>query len=95
MMNVMVQYYALIREVVQKEEEEIVLPEKSSIRDLMELLIKEYGEDFKNLFFERNGDIAHRILIFVNGSDFDLAKDENMTLENGSKVQFFQPIGGG
>ena len=95
MMNVMVQYYALIREVVQKEEEEIVLPEKSSIRDLLELLIKEYGEDFKNLFFERNGDIAHRILIFVNGSDFDLAKDENMTLENGSKVQFFQPIGGG
>ena len=95
MMNVMVQYYALIREVVQKEEEEIVLPKKSSIRDLLELLIKEYGEDFKNLFFERNGDIAHRILIFVNGSDFDLAKDENMTLENGSKVQFFQPIGGG
>ena len=95
MMNVMVQYYALIREVVQKEEEEIVLPKKSSIRDLLELLIKEYGEDFKNLFFERNGDVAHRILIFVNGSDFDLAKDENMTLENGSKVQFFQPIGGG
>jgi len=95
MMNIRVQYYALIREVVQKEEEGIVLTENSSLHDLLELLVKEHGEDFKDLFFEKNGDVAHRILIFIDGSEVDLAKDENMRLENGSKVQFFQPIGGG
>ncbi len=95
MMNIKVQYFALIRELVQKEDEGVELAEGSSLRDLLEQLIREYGADFKDLFFERNGDVAHRILIFVDGSEVDLTKDEDRILKNGSEVQFFQPVGGG
>jgi MoaD family protein len=95
MMNIKVQYYALIRELVKKEEEGVELAEGSSLRDLLEQLTKEYGADFKNLFFERNGDVAHRILMFVDGIEVDLAKDGNRRLKNGTRVQFFQPVGGG
>ena len=94
-MNIKVQYYALIRELVQKEEEGVELVEGSSLRDLLEQLIKEYGADFMDLFFERDGNVAHRILMFVDGAEVDLAKDGNQRLKNGSKVQFFQPVGGG
>ena len=95
MMNIKVQYYALIRELVQKEEEGVELVEGSSLRNLLEQLTKEYGADFRDLFFERDGDIAHRILMFADGAEVDLAKDGNRRLKNGSNVQFFQPVGGG
>lgn len=95
MMNIKLQYYALIRELVKKEGERVELAEGSSLRDLIERLIEEYGADFKDLFFERNGDVAHRILMFVDGAEVDLDKDGNLRLKNESKVQFFQPVGGG
>jgi len=95
MMNIKVQYYALIRESVKKEEERVELAEGSCLRDLLERLIGEYGADFKDLFFEKNGDVAHRILMFIDGAEVDLAKDGNLRLKNDSKVQFFQPVGGG
>jgi len=94
-MRVRVQYYSLARELLGKEWDEVELPEGSTLGELLDHLIEKYGQDFKNLFYEKSGEAADRMLIFVDGSDANLAKDAHLQLKPNSRIQFFQPVAGG
>ena len=94
-MKVIVQYYALIKELLNTEVEELEIQDNSTLGGLIGFLAGKHGDVFKDLFFEKDGAIAHRIMIFVDGSEADLAKDKAIPLNPSSRVQFFQPVGGG
>lgn len=94
-MKVNIQYYALIRDVLDKEIEDVEIADGSTLRTLIDFLIIKYGENFRDLFFEKDCSVAHRIMIFVDGYEADLANGDAFQLKPNSRVQFFQPVGGG
>jgi molybdopterin converting factor small subunit len=94
-MKVTVQYYALIREFLNKETEEVEITDGSTLKELVDFLINKYGEDLRDMLFEKDGSIAHRIMMLVDGHEADLSKGDTFQFRPNSRIQFFQPIGGG
>ena len=80
------QYFASIREQLNKSEEAVVLPEKvNDVSDLIEYM-KNNDSDFNKLFEKE-----HKVLVAVNQT----MVNKSFILTKGDEVAFFPPMTGG
>ncbi|MEM4404469.1 MAG: ubiquitin-like small modifier protein 1, partial [Nitrososphaerota archaeon] len=87
-------YYAYLREVTGVREEEIALEEGSTVADLVEKLVKRYGEPLRRYILTEDMELRPNIAVAVNGvkvSEEPLRK----TLREGDTVVILPPISGG
>jgi len=67
-MRVKVRYVGLARVILKKREEDVCVPEKTTLFKLLDKLVTIYDEGFRNEVFEGNGKkISEGLLITVNG----------------------------
>lgn len=94
MITVKTKYYAYLREVTGVREEEIALEEGSTVADLVEKLVKRYGEPLRRYILTEDMKLRPNIAVAVNGvkvSEEPLRK----TLREGDTVVILPPISGG
>lgn len=94
MITVKTRYYAYLREVTGVREEEIALEEGSTVADLVEKLVKRYGEPLRRYILTEDMELRPNIAVAVNGvkvSEEPLRK----TLREGDTVVILPPISGG
>ncbi len=94
MITVKTKYYAYLREVTGVREEEIALEEGSTVADLVEKLVKRYGEPLRRYILTEDMELRPNIAVAVNGvkvSEEPLRK----TLREGDTVVILPPISGG
>jgi MoaD family protein len=93
MMKVRVKYLSRARDITKKENEELELSDNSTLRDLVDILISKYGEEFKNYFYMGRDDRERPApLVLVNKKLVDKISCE---IKNGSEVVFMAAISGG
>ncbi len=81
-----IHYFASVREALDKNQEQIELPDSvSSVADLIEHLV-EKNPDSRNLFESEN-----KLLVAVNQT----VVDKNFALSDNDEVAFFPPMTGG
>ncbi len=68
-MEVNVRYFGLVRNIVRKKEEKVDLPPGSSLRHLLQELEARYGEEFKRLVIDSQGDLASEAIVLLDGED--------------------------
>ena len=93
-MRVQVRYYAMARDAVGKRDEDITLPEDSTVLDLINVLIWLYGLAFRGLVYD-GGRLLDYLMFSVNDVDIRGLHGFETTLRDGDTVRVMPPIGGG
>ncbi len=90
-----VRFYATLRDVVGSRQVDCALPQHSTLRHLVEALVKRYP-DLENKLLDPQGNLYGHIHIFVNGRDSAfLGGSLDTILEPDDTISFFPPVGGG
>lgn len=96
MVRVVVKAFATIRDVVGEFGiVSIELPEEATIKDLLETLLKRFGEGVKIQVLDSNGLPRKTVKIFVNGRDIEFLNGLSTPLKDGDEVALIPPIAGG
>jgi len=66
-----------------------------TIRDVINLLIARYGEEFRNAIYNEDGKLKRFINIYINGRDIRFLDYLDTKLSNGDEVSIIPAIGGG
>jgi sulfur-carrier protein len=67
----------------------------NNISDLIGVLIKKYGEEFKELLWDDNGNLRDYLKVMLNGEDVRDIDGLETPLKDGDQVVMFQTIAGG
>ena len=94
-MEVDVKFYAMLREATGKKLETVVLPEKSSVGDLIDLLVERYGDRFGYYIYDKQKRVRDYLSFMLNGVNVNSLSGFETLLSDGDVVSFLPPIGGG
>ena len=92
MARVQVKYFAMLREMTGKREEEI---EAKTVRGLLDSLISKYGTRLEKEFYNTGEEIPGYYQIMVNGLNIRAFKNLDTELKDGYVVAILPPVGGG
>jgi len=91
-----VKYFTTLRELAGTREEEFEVNEGSSLAELLERVILNYGEAAYNyMHVKKSGKIDPSIQFLVNGVSTHNLHDLETELKDGDIVAIIPPIGGG
>lgn len=88
-----IKFYATFRYIVGKKEIQKYF--NGTVYQLLSSLCDEYGEEFKNAFFNEEGRLRKYVKIIVNGRNLDDLKGLETVLKDKDTVAIFPPIAGG
>lgn len=94
-MRVLTKFFAALREITDKREENLQLPSESTVRDFLNELVKMYGDRLSSYLFDEKGQIREYLSILLNGQALDTSKLESIKLKDGDVIVILPPIGGG
>ncbi len=96
-LEVRVEYFGHIKSITQnKREEEVEVEEHSTMADLLNMLVKRYGEPFEKAVYEsKSADVKPNYIITVNGYLLNQLKGIETKLKNGDRVAILPIVSGG
>lgn len=94
-MEIEVKYYAMLRDKAGRKTEKVTLPSKSSVKDLVETIIKRYGDEFENYIYNNEKQIRDYLSFMLNGINVNSLNGFNTVLKDGDTFSMLPPIGGG
>jgi len=86
-------YFALLRDITHKKEEEWHRPE-ATLGDLLRDIVAQYGPEFGRWVL-KDGDLWDLVIILVNGNDVRQMQRLKTPLAPNDTVVIFPPLGGG
>lgn len=91
-----VKYFAALREITGKREEQVELGEDSTMGDLVNLLVGLHGAKFENYVMdEATGTPKSHLLLLIDGTSINSLKGMSTKLSDGCVVAMMPPVGGG
>jgi len=95
-MKVKVKFFALVRELTGKREEEMDLEDESTVRTLLDRLVDEYGPKFHNYLFDpASKEPRGHLQFLIDGRNIALMQGLNTILRDGNSFAILPPVGGG
>lgn len=94
-MKLLVQYTAQLRAAVGRSEEEVDLPEKSSLADLLLHLSTRWNRAARSHLVTDSGQARLSLLLVVNGLAISVTEATGTVLRAGDVVTLMPPIAGG
>jgi molybdopterin synthase sulfur carrier subunit len=94
-MKLRVQYMAQLRSAVGRAEEEVELPEGSSLAILLDHLAALRGHEAAKHLLAPSGDALHSLLVIVNDSAKPAPLASTTLLQPGDTITLLPPIAGG
>jgi molybdopterin synthase sulfur carrier subunit len=92
--QVILKYYAKMREITGKAEEKISFPDHLTLNDLFSILYSTHGSIFKDYIVGADGNLRDNIGILVNGSPINL-EARDVGINDSDVVVILPPIAGG
>ena len=94
-LEVEVKYYAMLREASGRKREVFRLPEKSSVGDLLGVIVDRYGEPFHRYVFDSEKRVRDFLSFMLNGVSVNSLEGLDTQLGEGDVLAILPPIGGG
>jgi MoaD family protein len=97
-LRVSVRYFTVLREIVGKKEETLVLPkgEKVTVNGVLECLREKYGKAFNEYVYDQDsGEVKGFLQFLVNGRSVSGAKAMDSSLSDGDVLAILPPVSGG
>jgi molybdopterin synthase sulfur carrier subunit len=93
MTEVTVKFFANFREVTGKGK--IAISGVSNIKQLLNELVREFGQEFSDLIYESSGKLRDSVNILINGRAIGFIGGIDAELKDGDTIAIFPPISGG
>ena len=93
-MRMKVRFFTILREMTGKREETLTVGEKTDVREVLNRLSEEYGDEFSQYIFEGRK-LRDHIQILVNGINITTVNGLDTELEEDSVLAIVPPVGGG
>ena len=95
-MKVKVQFFASARELVGSREETVELPDQSTVRTLLDSLIKIHGEQLRKYLYDPDtGELRRAIQLLVGAESISALGGMSTVLSDGCVFAIIPPVGGG
>lgn len=95
-MRIRVQYLGQIRAILNKKNEEVEVPPKTTVYELLKRLSKKYGKEFKVEVFEDDGEnVREGVIVTVNGKAVKQLRGIDTPLKLGDIVALLPLFAGG
>ena len=96
MINVKVHSILGIKKILGGGDLEFSVPEGSTLKSLLSMMIRDYGKELSLLLYGADGtDVLPHIRLMVNGRDVEFLKGLETDLNEGDEVLILPPISGG
>ncbi len=96
MIAVKVRTILTLKKILGKGEVEISVPDKSTLGELLAMMVDRWGEELGSHLFEpKSTNILPHIRLMVNGRDIAFLNRIETVLENGDEVLILPPVSGG
>jgi len=93
-LKVTVKFFTTLREITGKREEELEMPEVSTVGEVLDELSRRYGAHFADYVFEK-GNVRPYLQILINGRNINLLQGLGTRVEEGDTIAILPPAGGG
>jgi len=95
-MKVKARYFAAIREIVGKNEEDLDVPDQTTVRDFLSILSEKYGEPLRDhVFSEDTGELSPHLNFLIDGKNIAMINGAQTVLYEGCAFAIIPPVGGG
>lgn len=94
-MRVVVKFFSTLREIVDKKEIHIEMPNEATVEDLLKKLSEKYGEDFREYVYEKTGNIRPYLHLLIDGQSITQLQGIKTKLHDNCALAIFPPVGGG
>ncbi len=84
------------KKVIGNAEVEILAPDRSTLRDLLEIMINRWGDELASQLYGPDGiEVLPYIRLMVNGQDITFLDGMETMLQNGDEILILPPVAGG
>ena len=94
-MQVSVRYLGLFRTALKKDKDDIEIRESALLNELMNKLVKMYGEPIKKLFDIKENILDPPFIVTVNNISVDQLQGMKTKLKEGDRIGFMTLVSGG
>ena len=95
MSKIKVEFLSMLSNITNEDELEIPIETNISVKELISILSKKYGDDFKDKILDDNGNLVRFILVSINGNQKVSSNESDFLIHSGDKVSFIPAIAGG
>lgn len=93
--TIRVRYFAMLRDLVGRKEEDLRLPLGATVQDAIAALVERYTPGFKEFVLTADGQLRPRLTVLVNGEVVSSGGITQTVLPRGSELVILPPVGGG
>lgn len=94
-LQVKVLFLSILEDITGIKEISLPIKDNSTIRDIINELIMNFGEEFENIIFISTGILSKYILLSLNGKDIKHYNDIDTIIQDGDEIIFLPAIAGG
>jgi MoaD family protein len=95
MAQVKVRYFGMLREMVGRREESLVIDDASCVTDLIKQLSSKHGKRFTDFVFDQEGNLREGFAYAVNGDSISESKLSSTKCDTVKEFVILPPISGG
>ena len=95
-MKVKVQFFAAVRELVGSREEIVELPDRSTVKALLDSLVKIHGGRLRDYLYDpMTGELRLAVQLLIGDRPVSVLDGLSTVLQDGSVFAIIPPVGGG
>ncbi|MEM2122735.1 MAG: ubiquitin-like small modifier protein 1 [Candidatus Bathyarchaeia archaeon] len=95
-MKIKVKFFASLREITGNKEEDIEVPENTTVEGLIEILSSKYGREFSDYIYdERTGKPRDHLQFLIDGRSASTLQGLKTKLRDECNFAIIPPVGGG
>ncbi len=94
-MNIEIKFFTSLREITGKKKISLKLKNMISIEELLSLLQRKYGKEFKEYVFDDQGKVQDFLSILINGRNVNNLQGFKTLIKDGDIIAILPPVGGG
>ncbi len=94
-MKVTIRFFTILKDLTQKNKEEIEVPPTTTVEKLISLLSKKYGSPFENYVYTQDGQIKPYLQILVNWINITTQHGFKTKLKENDEFAIIPPVSGG
>jgi len=90
-----IKYFAAIRDIVEKKEEQIQVGMGTTVEDALNRLTEIYGERLRSYIYDEKGRLRGNLAILINEESIDRERYDRTILKSKDILVILPPIAGG